>query len=356
MPQRELERLRSVNRFLKLEISKDAELERIVKQAAEISGSPIAMITFMTDELQHVRYRFGTDLTSLTYDRSFCKEAILQDDLYVVENASTHAYFCSNPFVANEPNIRFYAGAPLTTGEGDKIGTVCVYDHQVKTLTETQKRMLKSLSKQIVHLLEFDASLQLLKEEFIRSKSTAITLRSFFDASSSCHLLLDREMRIVAFNKALNEVTFAAQGKHLKEGGAIIDLVHPQFKAEYERAFDRAITGETVHVERDLMYSLGRICWYMTFEPAYDIEGKISGVSFNAVNITGRVEQEELVREQRTALQKIREIEVSELRTPGSEVIRLLTVAQAEPYFFKIEEGPLLAAAVDELKDKMLAF
>ncbi|QXV63787.1 GAF domain-containing protein [Mucilaginibacter sp. 21P] len=354
MPLKELERLKSDNRFLKLEISKDSELNHIVKNAAEICDSQIAMITIMTNELQDVRYRFGTDLTFLYDDCSFCKEAMRQDDLYMVGDASIHPYFLSNPIVTQAPKIKFYAGVALTTSDGEKIGTLCVYDRQAKELHSIQKRMLKGLAKQIIHLLEFDASVQLLKKEVVRSKNMGITLRSFFDASSSCHLLLDREMRIVAFNKALNEITFAAQGKHLKEGDLILDLVHVDFREAYKRSFHRALTGETIHLEKALTYSLGRICWYMTFEPAYDFEGTITGVSFNAVNITGRVEQEELVRKQQAALHNIRKIELSELTIPGAAVVHLLDVAKADPIFSTLEEAEMLIAAVKELKEKIL--
>ncbi|WP_345949224.1 GAF domain-containing protein [Mucilaginibacter sp. PAMB04274] len=353
MPQRELERLQTVNRFLKLQISKETELQRIVEQAAVICGAPIAMITFMEEELQHIRFRVGTDLTQLHYDRSFCQKAVQQDEVFVVADASTDTYFSENPYVKNQPNIRFYAGAPLQTSEGNAIGTVCVYDVEAKKLSSIQQRMLKSMSKQIVHLLEFDASLQLLKEQYIASRKMAVTLRSFFESSSSNHILLDREMCVVAFNQAFDDFTFATRGKRLIPGTLLVEYLHVGFRSDFTAAFKKALKGEKVTLERHLQYQQRRICWYMTFEPAYDNERQITGVSFNRIDITARVEQEERVKDQSKALRKIRQVELNELEEPVVEIVRLMKELEHDALYSDLEEVQLLVEAVKELQEKI---
>jgi hypothetical protein len=204
-----------------------------------------------------------------------------------------------------------------------------------------------------MHLLDFDASLQLLKEEFIASRETAITLRSFFESSSSCHLLLDTRMCILAFNKAMDAASFSVQGMHLNIGQQGLDIVHADLRSGFTAAFDQALAGETNHIERHLDYDFGRLCWYMIFEPAFDKEGSIIGVSFNAVNITDRVIQEERIREQRAALRNIRRVELTGLEDPGFAVIDLLGLAIVDPHLAELEECNLLIAAVAELQEKM---
>ncbi|WP_345954600.1 GAF domain-containing protein [Mucilaginibacter sp. PAMB04168] len=354
MPQRELERLQTVNRFLKLQISKETELQKIVEQAAALCSAPIAMITFMEDQLQHIRFRVGTDLTQLQYDRSFCQKAIQQDEVFIVADASTDPYFSENPYVKNQPNIRFYAGAPLWTSEGNAIGTVCVYDVEAKKLSAIQQRMLKSMSKQIVHFLEFDASLQLLKEQYIAARNVAITLRSFFESSSSNHILLDQEMCVVAFNQAFDDFTFATQGRRLIPNTLLVDYLHVGFRSDFTAAFNKALEGEKVTLERHLQYQQGRICWYMTFEPAYDRERQIIGVSFNRIDITDRVRHEERVKEQQQALRKIRNLELHELYTPAREIVRLMDEVKNDSELTHLEEIQLLAEAVKELQEKIM--
>ena len=353
MPEKELERLQAVNRFLTLKLSKDKELQQIVAHAARVCDSPIAMITFMTEDLQHIRFRVGTDLEQLGYNNSFCRQTILQDGVFMIDDASADPYFSDNPFVVGGPHIRFYAGVPLTTAEGDRLGTVCVYDTKVKLLTEIQQRILLSLSKQVMYLLDFDASLQLLKQEVISSRETAIVLRSFLESSSSCHLLMDKKMHILAFNKALDDITYSAQGKRLEIGLAVIPYLHPDFSSSFIAAFNEALIGNTRHLEHHLSYSVGKICWYMTFEPAFDRSEEIVGVSFNAINITQKVMQEERVREQRAALRKIRKLKISELEIPGLAVIDILKAVKTDPILAGLEERELLVSAVAELQQKM---
>ena len=62
MPQRELERLQAVHRFLNLDIQKDAELQEIVELAAELCDTPMAMITLIDDKTEYFLFKIGTAL------------------------------------------------------------------------------------------------------------------------------------------------------------------------------------------------------------------------------------------------------------------------------------------------------
>ena len=94
MPLKELERLAAVNRFLKLEISKEKEIQEIVELAAKICGTPTALVTLVADTLLDNR-------------------------------------FVDNPLVTGGPGIRFYAGAPLTTQDEFNLGSLCVIYYEI---------------------------------------------------------------------------------------------------------------------------------------------------------------------------------------------------------------------------------
>ena len=87
----------------------------------------------------------GVDITEGARDISFCGHAIMKNELFVVDDASSDARFADNPMVAGAPHIRFYAGAPLSSPSGHHIGTLCVIDTVPRTLGAVELSILDAL-------------------------------------------------------------------------------------------------------------------------------------------------------------------------------------------------------------------
>ena len=56
-------------------------------------------------------------------------------------------------FSSGEPYIRFYAGTPITSPEGNVLGTVCVVDTQPHQLSQAQVSALEALGRRVVGML-----------------------------------------------------------------------------------------------------------------------------------------------------------------------------------------------------------
>ncbi len=56
--------------------------------------------------------------------------------------------------VIGEPNIRFYAGAPIINVNGYALGALCVVDTKPRKITEKQKLGLEALGRLATDLLE----------------------------------------------------------------------------------------------------------------------------------------------------------------------------------------------------------
>ena len=94
----------------------------------------------------------------------------------VVPDAQLDERFADNQFVKEPLHVRFYAGAPLSTVEGNNIGTLCVYDAHAKELPAEKQHLLGILAKQVIHLMELELSMKMLniKTEQISLQNNAL--------------------------------------------------------------------------------------------------------------------------------------------------------------------------------------
>jgi PAS domain S-box-containing protein len=353
MPLRELERLAAVNRFLKLEISKEKELQEIVELAAGICGTPTALITLIDEHTQYIKFKVGFQYETTSRADAFCNHVIDQDQVMMVPDARLDERFADNPLVTGDPDIRFYAGSPLTTQDGLNLGSLCVIDQEPRELSDLQQKMLAALSKQVIQLLEFDSSVKILKDQFVAAKRSEIELRSFFESSIDCHLLLGKDFEVLAFNKALERLVFSAYGKTLLRGNDMGQYLNPKFSRDFYKRYQKALKGTAAFEQRKIDYGDRVVWWVVKHEPAFNPDGEIIGVSVNSTDVTARVEHEGTVTAQNESLREIAFIQSHELRRPVASIIGLMDILKSDERINGIEELELMERAVLELDEKI---
>ncbi|RYD96634.1 MAG: PAS domain S-box protein [Sphingobacteriales bacterium] len=353
MPLKELERLAAVNRFLKLEISKEKELQELVELAAKICGTPTALITLINEDTQYIKFKVGFEPNTTLRQDAFCNHVIEQDQIMMVKDACQDERFANNPLVTGDPNIRFYAGSPLTTQDGFNLGSLCVIDQKPGELTDLQQQMLNVLSKQVIQLMEFDSSIEILKEQFIAAKRSEIELRSFFESSIDCHLLLGKNFEVLTFNKAIQSMIYGAYQKTLVRGREMTEYLNPDYRTDFYANYQKALKGTAAFEQRKINYSDRQIWWLIKFEPAFDLDGEIIGVSVNSADVTARVEHEQKVSEQNKSLREIAFIQSHEFRKPVASIIGLIELLKYDERVEGIEELELIGRAVVELDEKI---
>ncbi len=154
VPKNELNRLAELNSYQILDTLPEDAFDNLTQLAAEICGTPIALISLLDESRQWFKSAYGLPATETSREISFCGHAILDNDLFEVENALDDERFKDNPLVTGDPNIRFYAGMPLRTGLGHNLGTLCVIDSESRKLDAAQRRSLYRIGKQVIALLE----------------------------------------------------------------------------------------------------------------------------------------------------------------------------------------------------------
>ncbi|RYD81234.1 MAG: GAF domain-containing protein [Sphingobacteriales bacterium] len=178
LPADEYLRLQDLRSYDILDSAAESDFDELVELAGQICNTPISLITLLDENRQWFKAKKGMEDSSTSRDVAFCAHAILQNDVMVVEDTTRDERFENNPFVTGEDHVRFYAGAPIVSPAGHKLGTICIIDKVPKKLSPKEERALTLISKQITKLLELRKKNMIIRqraEEIINLKTKTIS-------------------------------------------------------------------------------------------------------------------------------------------------------------------------------------
>lgn len=125
----------------------------MVEYASQLSGCPIAAITFIDEHRQWFKAKVGDTVKETPRSISFCAHTILSDDPLIIEDATKDERFEKNPDVIEGLNIRFYAGVAIYSRNKHRLGAVCVIDNKPRKSNEKLIASLRLVSKEVSNLL-----------------------------------------------------------------------------------------------------------------------------------------------------------------------------------------------------------
>ncbi|CAN5161317.1 PAS domain S-box protein [soil metagenome] len=240
-----------------LDSAPEAEFDALVQAASLACGTPIALISLIDVERQWFKANVGLPGVAETpRDISFCSHAVLEDTLFDVPDATQDPRFFDNPIVTGGPLVKFYAGAPLTVGDGHRIGTLCIIDHAPVHLTDTQRDILRALAKAAGHALEGRKAAQQLSRVTIENEER---LRHLYERTPTMMYSTDAQDRIVA----------------------VSDLWLERLGYTREAVIGRPSVDFMTEASRQYVVEFGR--------PALRARGRLSGVTFQVVHHDGHV-------------------------------------------------------------------
>lgn len=149
IPVNEAERLEALRSCGVLDSEPEPQFDEIAKLASQLCCVPMALVSLIDDRRQWFKSRVGLDVPETPRDIAFCSHAVASGEALVVPDALADARFVDNPLVTDAPNIRFYAGIPLTLEEGLHAGTLCVLDRVPRDITPGQFDALAMLARQV---------------------------------------------------------------------------------------------------------------------------------------------------------------------------------------------------------------
>ncbi len=211
LPENEKERLNAIRRYHILDTEEEQDFDSIVELATQLCNTPIAFINLIDEHRQWFKAKIGINIRETHRDSAFCAHTILQDDIMMVADTSKDDRFFDNPLVTSDPYIQFYAGMPLITSKGYKLGTLAVLDRTPRSLSEHQLRDLRILAKQVVNLLELRYSILQLQETnkaiacLVEEKTAEII--DVFERVSDAFLAVDRNWCVTYINEKAAQIT-----------------------------------------------------------------------------------------------------------------------------------------------------
>lgn len=159
-------RLQALYDLALLDTSPEERFDRYTRLATRLFGVEIALVSLVDDERQWFKSQQGFSLTQTSRQDSFCSHAIQGIEIFEIEDASQDERFARNTLVTARRGIRFYAGMPLTTEGGFRVGTLCIIDSSPRRLDDGEKQSLRDLAASV----EDEINRSALAEEFTKAE------------------------------------------------------------------------------------------------------------------------------------------------------------------------------------------
>ncbi|WP_397362645.1 ATP-binding protein [Olleya sp. R77988] len=247
-PENEQERISCVKEYKLLDTLPESDFDNITSLVATICNVPISLITLLDTERNFLKSHHGIDIQESPRDISFCGHAILQkDDIFIVEDSRKDIRFQGNPLVDGFKAI-FYAGVPLKNKQGLPLGTLCVYDHEPRQLTDLQKKALITIAKQVINLFDLRLNNRLLDETKQELTDRNAELNKF--ASHVSHDLKSPLANIISLTNFLKE----EDGNNFTEES----VEYINFIEESAESLKNYIDGILIHYKANELLNKGK--------------------------------------------------------------------------------------------------
>jgi PAS domain S-box-containing protein len=202
----ETERLQALRNAHLLDTPEEQEYDDITTLASFICDTPIALVSLVDEDRQWFKSRVGLEAKQTPRDIAFCSHAILEDDIFEIQDASTDIRFADNPLVTGDLHLRFYAGVPLTTYDQHSIGTLCVIDSVPHALSEKQREGLRALGRQIMRIVELRQATEMQEELRNQLSSETALNRAIINNAGAAIISTDLNAVIKTFNPAAEKM------------------------------------------------------------------------------------------------------------------------------------------------------
>lgn len=299
MDMNEEKRLKALREYQIMDTGQEKEFDDIVELASAFYGTPISAITFLDNYRQWFKARVGLQPDSTPIEQAYCNYAIqTPDEVMVVEDSLLDPRFSNNPLTTADPNIRFYAGAPLVTPEGVALGSICVIDKKPRTFSPEEARMLKVLANKVMRMLELrKQNIEQRRQIDTAKEKLNLILSRYAEAQKTAHIgNWDFNVRTQELYWSPEMFMLLLKQEATSDRGNLAQweaLIHPEDKTVVRKAMEEALFTHKPTIAEFRIISEGTETWLLgRADIIYNAKGKIERIYGTLQDITERKKAE----------------------------------------------------------------
>jgi PAS domain S-box-containing protein len=282
IPENEAERIATLRSYGVLDTLPEQSYEDITKLAAFICETPISLVSLIDQDRQWFKSERGLGARETPRSESFCANTLVDAQTLIVKDARTDPRFKDNPLVLGDPNIRFYAGAPIVAPGGHVMGTVCVIDTVPRDLSPERIEALEALARQVMVLFEHRTAISHMEAALGISNDAQRRqgeLAAIVDSSDDAILSKNLDGTITSWNIGAGRI-FGYSSEEMV-GQSILKLIPEELHSDETLIIGKIRQGERVeHFETERLTKDGRrLSVALTVSPVRDVHGKVIGAS-----------------------------------------------------------------------------
>ena len=285
----EARRLAVLRSYGILDTPDEEAYDRFTRLAARLFDVSMVTISLIDENRQWFKSRVGLSICGSARDISFCTHVVDIKEPLIVPDTHADARFANNPFVTEEPHVRFYAGVPLRAPEGVILGTFCLLDDKPREFSNADLTHLNDIAAMVMEKMKLRHKEQL--------------YRSLVEDGSEMVVIFNESYGVIYQSPAVERLLGypAHEFRELK----IIDLVHPDDRSDVAARYEQMLEEKC-----DVPLQLYRFrhkdgSWrFVECYARYQMDDpEIGGIVFIVRDVTERVEMERQLNQAETRVE-----------------------------------------------------